>query len=203
MAQHFRHCSLLGSVFTECRLRPVTMVEVDFTLAVLGGCDLRDVDLSDCRLREASLVGADLRKAVLRRADLRGARTQDARLDEADLRGARVDPTFWTTATVRGADRLSTQALAFAAAQRAGTVARRVSAVATPAATAIPSAGLESDLPAHEARVADAEHGEHGHVEQPRARRVPPVRVMRSHGPGTSLESPTVDAVRRSPTGQA
>ena len=99
----FRHCSLLGSVFTECRMRPLTLVEVDFTLAVLGGCDLRDVDLSDCRLREASLVGADLRKAVLRGADLRGARTQDARLDEADLRGARVDPTLWTTAKLRGA----------------------------------------------------------------------------------------------------
>ena len=112
----FRHCSLLGSVFTECRLRPVTMVEVDLTLAVLGGCDLRGVELSDCRLREASLVGADLRKAVLRGADLRGARTQNARLDEADLRGARVDPTFWTTASVRGAKIDVDQAFAFAAA---------------------------------------------------------------------------------------
>ena len=33
----FRHCSLLGSVFTECRMRPLTLVEVDFTLAVIGG----------------------------------------------------------------------------------------------------------------------------------------------------------------------
>ena len=112
----FRHCSMLGSVFAECRLRPVTMVEIDFTLAVLGGCDLRGVDLSDCRLSETSLVGADLRKAVLRGADLRGARTQDARLDEADLRGARVDPTLWTTAALRGARIDIEQALAFAAA---------------------------------------------------------------------------------------
>ena len=112
----FRHCSLLGSVFTECRLRPVTFVEVDFTLAVLGECDLRGVDLSDCRLSETGLVKADLRKAVLRRADLRGARTQDARLEEADLRGARVDPTLWTTASVRGARIDIEQALAFAAA---------------------------------------------------------------------------------------
>jgi uncharacterized protein YjbI with pentapeptide repeats len=112
----FRHCSLLGSVFTECRLRPVTFVEVDFTLAVLGGGDLRGVDLSDCRLSETSLVKADLRKAVLRRADLRGARTQDARMDEADLRGARIDPTLWTTASVRGAKIDIGQALAFAAA---------------------------------------------------------------------------------------
>jgi uncharacterized protein YjbI with pentapeptide repeats len=113
----FRHCSMLGSVFTECRLRPVTIVEVDFTLAVLGGCDLRGVDLSDCRLSETSLVKADLRKAVLRRADLRGARTQDARFDEADLRGARVDPTLWTTAALRGARIDIEQALAFAAAR--------------------------------------------------------------------------------------
>ena len=32
----FRQCSMLGSVFTECRLRPVSLVEVDLTLAVLG-----------------------------------------------------------------------------------------------------------------------------------------------------------------------
>jgi uncharacterized protein YjbI with pentapeptide repeats len=112
----FRHCSLLGSVFTECRLRPVTMVEVDLTLAVLGGCDLRSVDLSDCRLRETSLVGTDMRKAVLRGADLRGARTQNLRVEEADLRGARVDPTFWTTAALRGAKIDIDQALAYAAA---------------------------------------------------------------------------------------
>jgi uncharacterized protein YjbI with pentapeptide repeats len=112
----FRHCSMLGSVFTECRLRPLTLVEVDFTLAVLGDCDLRGVDLSDCRLRETSLVNADLRKAVLRGADMRGARTQDARLEDADLRGARADPTLWTTAAVRGACIDIEQALAFAAA---------------------------------------------------------------------------------------
>jgi len=51
----FSHCSFLGSVFTECRMRPMKLVEVDFTLAVLGGADLRGVDLSDCRMREASL----------------------------------------------------------------------------------------------------------------------------------------------------
>ena len=112
----FRHCSMLGSVFDECRLRPVSFVEVDFTLAALGGCDLRSVDLSACRLRETGLVKADLRKAVLRGADLQGARTQDIRLDEADLRGARVDPTLWTTASLRGARIDVGQALAFAAA---------------------------------------------------------------------------------------
>ncbi len=33
----FAHCSMLGSVFERCRLRPITFDEVDFTLAVLGG----------------------------------------------------------------------------------------------------------------------------------------------------------------------
>lgn len=112
----FRHCTLLGSIFTECRLRPLQLVEVDLTLAVLGGCDLRGLDLSDCRLRETSLVGTDLRKAVLRNADLRGARTIDTRLDEADLRGALLDPTLWTTATLTGARIDIGQALAYAAA---------------------------------------------------------------------------------------
>jgi uncharacterized protein YjbI with pentapeptide repeats len=112
----FAQCSMLGSVFSECRMRPLKLVEVDLTLAVLGGCDLRSVDLSGCRLREASLVETDLRKAVLRGADLRGARLQKTRLDEADLRGARTDATFWTTATLRAAKIDVDQALAYAAA---------------------------------------------------------------------------------------
>jgi uncharacterized protein YjbI with pentapeptide repeats len=112
----FQHCSFLGSVFTECRMRPMKLVEVDFTLAVLGAADLRGVDLSDCRLREAGLVDTDMRKAVLRRADLSGARVQNAKFDEADLRAARVDPTLWTTAALRGAKVDIEQALAYAAA---------------------------------------------------------------------------------------
>jgi uncharacterized protein YjbI with pentapeptide repeats len=58
---------MLGSVFTECRLRPVTFVEVDFTLAVLGDCDLRGVDLSDPTLwTTAALRGAriDIEQAL-------------------------------------------------------------------------------------------------------------------------------------------
>ena len=112
----FRNCSMLGSAFENCRLRPIVCDEVDFTLAVLGGADLRGVDLSGCRLREASLVEADLRKAVLRGADLSGARTNGLRLEEADLRGARIDATLWTTAKCRGARIDIAQALAFAAA---------------------------------------------------------------------------------------
>ena len=79
-------------MFTECRFRPVTFVEVDFTLAVLGGSDLRGVDLTGCRLAETGLVEADLRKAALRGADLRGARTQSLRCEEADLGIGRDKP---------------------------------------------------------------------------------------------------------------
>ena len=113
----FRQCSLLGSVFVHCRMRPITFDEVDFTLAALGGNDLRGVDLSGCRLRETSLVEADLRKAVLRGADLSGARTAGTRLDQADLRGAMIDPVLWNTATLSGAYVDLPQALAFAVAQ--------------------------------------------------------------------------------------
>jgi uncharacterized protein YjbI with pentapeptide repeats len=110
----FAQCSMLGSVFVQCRMRPMTFDEVDFTLAVLGGNDLRGVDLGGCRLRETSLVEADLRKAVLRGADLRGARTIGTRLEEADLRGATVDPSLWTTASLSGARVDVSQAMAFA-----------------------------------------------------------------------------------------
>jgi uncharacterized protein YjbI with pentapeptide repeats len=110
----FAQCSMLGSVFVQCRLRPVTFDEVDFTLAVLGGNDLRGVDLSGCRLRETSLVQTDLRKSLLRGADLRGARTNGTRLDNADLRGAAVDPDLWTTASLAGARIDVPQAMAFA-----------------------------------------------------------------------------------------
>ena len=110
----FAQCSMLGSVFMQCRMRPVTFDEVDFTLAVLGGNDLRGLDLGGCRLREAGLVEADLRKAVLRGADLSGARTTGTRMDDADLRGATVDPSVWRTATLAGARVDVGQAMAFA-----------------------------------------------------------------------------------------
>lgn len=110
----FAHCSMLGSVFVGCRMRPLKFDEVDFTLATLGGNDLRGVDLSDCRLRETNLVETDLRKAVLRGVDLRGARTTGTKLEDADLRGATVDPSLWTTASLAGARVDVPQALAFA-----------------------------------------------------------------------------------------
>ncbi|MGV0625521.1 pentapeptide repeat-containing protein [Mycolicibacter minnesotensis] len=112
----FIQCSMLGSQFVQCRMRPLVLDDVDFTLAGLGGNDLRTVDFSGCRLRGASLVETDLRKAVLRGVDLTGARTIGARLQEADLRGAQVDPTLWTTAALAGARIDVAQAMAYAAA---------------------------------------------------------------------------------------
>ena len=46
----FAQCSMLGSPFVQCRMRPLILEDVDFTLAGLGGSDLRAVDLSGCRL---------------------------------------------------------------------------------------------------------------------------------------------------------
>jgi len=102
-------------VFTDCDFSGADLA-VDFTLAALGGADLRGVDLSGCRLRETSLVRADLREAILSGADLTGARTEGLRLEGADLRGARVDSTLWITARCRGARIDIAQGLAFAAA---------------------------------------------------------------------------------------
>ena len=59
---------------------------------------------------------------------------------------------------------------------------------------------LEPDLPADERRVADTDHGEHRHVEDPRGRGVVPVWVLRYQlPPGTSLVRSTVDAVEAKP----
>jgi uncharacterized protein YjbI with pentapeptide repeats len=54
----FHQCSLLGSVFVHCRLRPATFDEVDFTLAVLGGNDLRGATVDPALWTTASLRGA-------------------------------------------------------------------------------------------------------------------------------------------------
>lgn len=62
----FEQCTMLGSVFEQCRLRPVTFDEVDFTLAVLGGNDLRGGAADPALWTTASLAGArvDVDQAV-------------------------------------------------------------------------------------------------------------------------------------------
>lgn len=110
----FRHSTFIGSTFVDCRLRPATYDEVDFTLVGFGGADLRGVDLTGCRFGEANLVNADLRKATLTSADLTGARATGAKLDSADLRSARVDANLWVAASLAGARIELIQAAAYA-----------------------------------------------------------------------------------------
>ncbi|QBJ95430.1 pentapeptide repeat-containing protein [Rhodococcus sp. ABRD24] len=110
----FRSSSLLGSTFSDCRLRPLVVDEVDFTLVSLGGADLRGLDFTDCRFREANLVETDMRKAILRSVDLTGARVGGLRLEGADLRGAHVDPGLWTSAKLDKTQVELTQAVAYA-----------------------------------------------------------------------------------------
>jgi len=80
---------MLGSVFVQCRLRPLTFDEVDFSLAVFGGNDLGGVDMGGCRLRAAKgdQLGGD------RPAQGRAARRDHRRVvvRTASLAGARVD----------------------------------------------------------------------------------------------------------------
>ena len=113
----FRHSTLIGSTFVDCRLRPATFDEVDFTLAGLGGADMRGMDLSGCRMVEANIVETDLRKATLTSVDLTGARTSGAKLDGANLRGARTDADFWVTVSLVGAKIEFVQAVAYARAR--------------------------------------------------------------------------------------
>lgn len=109
-------CSLLGSMFVDCRLRPWTVRDSDLTLTGLGGNSLRKMDLSGLRLREANLTDADLREVDLRQADLSGARLLGTRLDDADLRGATLDADGLVRAILTGARIDMDTAIAFAAA---------------------------------------------------------------------------------------
>jgi uncharacterized protein YjbI with pentapeptide repeats len=112
----FTGCSLLGSMFVDCRLRPWTVREVDLTLVGLSGCDLRKTDMTGLRLREANLIDADLRESDLRNADLTGARLTGAKLTGCDLRGARIDADGYAQAVLRGARVDLEMAVSFAAA---------------------------------------------------------------------------------------
>ena len=74
---HVCAASTLGSVFVQCRMRPMTFDEVDFMLAVLGGNDLRGVaDLGGCRLAGGQAGGAIL--PAQGRAARRRSRSQTA-----------------------------------------------------------------------------------------------------------------------------
>ena len=67
-------CKLTGSVFSECILRPLTVIGGAWASVMLRGASLAGVDLTGVDLREADLSLADLTGAVARR---RAARRRD------------------------------------------------------------------------------------------------------------------------------
>ncbi|HEX5115150.1 MAG TPA: pentapeptide repeat-containing protein [Pseudonocardiaceae bacterium] len=109
-------CSLLGSTFLDCRMRPITMRDTDLTLVSLTGANLREATFAGLRLRDANLMESDLRDVDLRDADLTGARLLGTRLEGADLRGARIDADGLVQAGLRGARIDLDTAVRFAAA---------------------------------------------------------------------------------------
>jgi len=106
----------MGSNFVDCVLRPITFIEVDFTLASFVKAPLYDLKLGGQRFRETNLSEADLRNTDLSQADLMGARLLDAKLDGADLRGAKIDANGLRQAKLAGALIDIDTAIAFAAA---------------------------------------------------------------------------------------
>ena len=80
-------CKLVGTVFSECVMRPMT---------VRGG-QWQGVTIRGTNLARLDLTGLDLREADLSLSDLTGASLRDARLDRAgaellaELHGAEVD----------------------------------------------------------------------------------------------------------------
>ncbi|PXW30081.1 MULTISPECIES: pentapeptide repeat-containing protein [Nocardiaceae] len=109
-------CSLLGSVITNSRVRPMKIVDSDLSLMSIGGLDLSGVVLSRCRLREANLSDSNLTGADLTGSDLTGVRAIGTKLGQANLRGARIDPMLWLQAKVTDSLVDHGQAMEFAAA---------------------------------------------------------------------------------------
>ena len=94
-------CKLTGSVFSECTLRPLTVVGGAWRSVTLRGANLSGVDLSGVDLRDADLSLADLTGAALRGARLEGATVREADLTRADLRKASVDRMDLASATLQ------------------------------------------------------------------------------------------------------
>ena len=84
-------CKLVGSTFSECVLRPLTVTGGSWLGVTMRGAKLARVDLSGVDLREADLSLSDLTLASLRGARLDRALLRETVLDRADLRGASLD----------------------------------------------------------------------------------------------------------------
>jgi uncharacterized protein YjbI with pentapeptide repeats len=95
-------CKLTGSVFVDCRLRPMCVRGGQWWGVVMRGADLTGLDLSGLPLQEADLSEADLSGTSLRGCDLSRASLRNARLRDADLRGARLEGVDLSSVIVRG-----------------------------------------------------------------------------------------------------
>ena len=86
MGVRFADCLMSDARLPGFSFRKSQLVQVDFSLADLAGCDFRDAVFDGSSLREANLTGARFEGADLRGADLGGLRLTDA----ARFKGATV-----------------------------------------------------------------------------------------------------------------
>ena len=84
-------CKLVGTVFSECVLRPMTVRGGQWQGVTIRGTNLARLDLSGVDLREADLSMSDLTGASLKGARLDRAILRETTLTQADLRGASLD----------------------------------------------------------------------------------------------------------------
>ncbi len=103
-AASFDACKLAGTVIGDgCTLRPLRVVEGDWSFVTLRGVNLSGVSFTGVRLRECDLSMADLTGASLRGCDLTGAVLRGARLTGCDLRETQVAGVDLTEVDVAGA----------------------------------------------------------------------------------------------------
>jgi fluoroquinolone resistance protein len=99
----FAGCKLIGSVFVECTLRPLTVTGGDWSFVGLSDADLRGVEVRGARMREVDLSGADCRQAAFTGADLSGAQLRGTKFGGCDLRGSDVSAIEPRSADLAGA----------------------------------------------------------------------------------------------------
>lgn len=94
-------CKLVGTVFADCVLRPMTVRGGQWQGVTIRSTNLARLDLAGLDLREADLSMSDLTGASLRGARLDRANLRETRLGQADLRGASLDGVDLAAAQLR------------------------------------------------------------------------------------------------------
>ena len=94
-------CKLVGTVFSECTMRPLTVRGGQWQSVTIRGTNLSRLDLSGVDLREADLSMSDLSFAVLAGAQLDRALLRETKLEGTDLRGASLDGVDLASALMR------------------------------------------------------------------------------------------------------